>query len=33
VELDSEGVLLRILTETDGSMLRWIGTDTLVALA
>lgn len=31
VELDEDGVLLRLLDETDGSMLRWVG-DRLVAV-
>lgn len=33
VSLDMDGVLLRLLEETDGSTLRWIGDDTLVAIA
>ena len=33
VSLDMDGVLLRLLEETDGSTLRWIGEDTLVAIA
>lgn len=33
VSLDMDGVLLRLLHETDGSTLRWIGEDTLVAIA
>jgi hypothetical protein len=32
IELDMDGILLRLLEETDGSMLRWIGDDTLVAI-
>ena len=32
VELDSEGILLRLLAETDGSMLRWADDSTLVAV-
>ena len=32
IELDMDGVILRLLDETDGSMLRWIGTDILVAI-
>lgn len=32
VRLDMDGVLLRLLEETDGSTLRWIGDDTLVAV-
>jgi PAS domain-containing protein len=31
VQLDSQGVILRLLAETDGSMLRWVGDD-LVAI-
>lgn len=30
--LDMDGVLLRLLNETDGSTLRWVGEDTLVAI-
>ena len=33
ITLDMDGVILRLLDETDGSMLRWIGEDTLVAVA
>jgi hypothetical protein len=33
VSLDMDGVLLRLLEETDGSTLRWVGEDTLVAIA
>jgi hypothetical protein len=33
VSLDMDGVILRLLEETDGAMLRWIGEDTLVAIA
>lgn len=32
IVLDMDGVILRLLDETDGSMLRWIGEDTLVAI-
>ena len=32
VVLDMDGIILRLLDETDGSMLRWIGEDTLVAI-
>lgn len=32
VELDMDGTILRILHETDGSLLRWVGDDTLVAI-
>jgi hypothetical protein len=32
IELDTDGVILRLLNETDGSMLRWIGEDVLVAI-
>ena len=33
IELDSDGILLRLLAETDGSMLRWVGDGTqLVAV-
>jgi hypothetical protein len=32
VRLDMDGIILRLLEETDGSMLRWIGDDTLVAV-
>lgn len=32
VTLDMDGIILRLLDETDGSMLRWIGEDTLVAI-
>ena len=31
VELDEQGIILRLLAETDGSMLRWVGND-LVAV-
>lgn len=31
VKLDEQGIILRLLAETDGSMLRWVG-DTLVAV-
>jgi hypothetical protein len=33
ISLDMDGVLMRLLEETDGSTLRWIGEDTLVAVA
>jgi hypothetical protein len=33
VRLDMDGTILRLLAETDGSNLRWIGEDTLVAIA
>lgn len=33
VSLDMDGVILRLLEETDGSTLRWVGEDTLVAIA
>jgi hypothetical protein len=33
VSLDMDGVILRLLEETDGSTLRWIGEDVLVAIA
>ena len=33
VSLDMDGTILRILAETDGASLRWIGTDVLVAIA
>jgi len=33
VSLDMDGVILRLLEETDGSQLRWVGEDTLVAIA
>jgi non-ribosomal peptide synthetase component F len=33
VRLDMDGVILRMLEETDGSQLRWVGEDTLVAIA
>ena len=33
VALDMDGVILRLLAETDGSSLRWVGDDTLVAIA
>ena len=33
VSLDMDGTLLRLLAETDGSSLRWVGDDTLVAIA
>ena len=32
VELDMDGIILRLLAETDGNLLRWIGDDTLVAV-
>lgn len=32
IVLDMDGVILRLLDETDGSMLRWIGEDVLVAI-
>ncbi len=32
IDLDMDGVILRILAETDGALLRWIGDDTLVAV-
>ena len=32
IELDMDRVLLRLLEETDGSMLRWISDDVLVAV-
>lgn len=32
IELDMDGIILRLLDETDGSMLRWIGEDVLVAI-
>jgi hypothetical protein len=32
IHLDMDGVILRLLDETDGSMLRWIGEDVLVAI-
>lgn len=31
VKLDEQGIILRLLAETDGSMLRWVGND-LVAI-
>ena len=31
VKLDEQGIILRLLAETDGSMLRWVGND-LVAV-
>ena len=31
VQLDEQGIILRLLAETDGSMLRWVGND-LVAV-
>jgi hypothetical protein len=33
IDLDMDGTLLRLLHETDGSTLRWIGDDVLVAIA
>jgi hypothetical protein len=33
VALDPDGVILRLLEETDGSLLRWVGDDVLVAIA
>ena len=33
IELDSDGVLLRLLAETDHSTLRWVDDSTLVAVA
>ena len=33
IELDMDGTILRLLDETDGSLLRWVGDDTLVAIA
>lgn len=32
INLDMDGILLRLLEETDGSQLRWVGEDTLVAV-
>jgi hypothetical protein len=32
IVLDSDGILLRQLAETDGSKLRWVGNDQLVAI-
>lgn len=32
IDLDMDGIILRLLNETDGSMLRWIGEDVLVAI-
>lgn len=32
ITLDQEGIVLRILDETDGSSLRWVGTDVLIPL-
>lgn len=32
VDLDMDGILLRLLEETDGSQLRWVGDDVLVAV-
>lgn len=32
VSLDRDGILLRLLAETDGSMLRWVGDNQLVAV-
>ena len=32
VSLDTDGILLRLLEETDGSSLRWVGEDMLVAI-
>lgn len=33
ISLDMDGILLRMLEETDGSALRWVGEDVLVAIA
>jgi len=32
ISLDMDGILLRLLEETDGSTLRWVGEDMLVAI-
>lgn len=32
IDLDSEGIILRLLAETDGSKLRWVGDNQLVAV-
>ena len=33
IELDMDGTILRLLEAGDGSMLRWVGNDTLVVIA